>query len=636
MSSDPIIGKKLGDYLIVDMLGQGGMARVYRGLDKKLNRYAAVKVIDASSIRDDEADEYRQRFQNEARAIGRLSHPNIVSIYQYDQIDSLYYMAMNFIEGKDLRSILKTHDKNGTHMNGSEILRIMRDIGVALDYAHSEGVIHRDIKPSNIMVTSSGKAILTDFGLALSVSDGTIGNTFGSAHYIAPEQAVSSAQAVPQSDIYSLGIVLFEMLTNRVPFDDPSAMVVAMKHLTDPPPPPSRINPDLAPEVDKLVVRALDKDPKKRYLNCAELIAHLEKALAISDDVVLEMLNLVIKPPATPPMPAASKSVSPVSVNTLRVSTTQTKGGAETQPVAIMDDTPTVTGPKPTATRPFLEAGSGWGRRLIPVAVIAVAIVVGVFLLSQNSQQVTTNELATMTGVSTQGAQTIQTTDTLIALAAQATDPSEPTSSNTLVPPRATVEEIVPTIPLPATVETAATDIPTTSPQQPALTTDLPATNTPDRIPTATDNPPTPSITSVAVAADAPIVLRYDDQVITVFNQSDRNVDMSNLLFVQTAADGSQSEFESNDWSQDSKRPVTSLAGGDCLQVSRIDRFLSTTDIRPDYCNFVQGWRKIAVRKLFWISTDANATFEVRRGSTVLAVCSIAAGECGLDTGNRK
>ena len=129
MSSDPIIGKKLGDYIIVDILGQGGMARVYRGLDKKLNRYAAVKVIDASAIREDEA-EYRQRFQNEARAIARLSHPNIVGIYQYDQIDNLYYMAMSFIEGKDLRSILKTHDKNGTHITSPEVLRIVRDIGV--------------------------------------------------------------------------------------------------------------------------------------------------------------------------------------------------------------------------------------------------------------------------------------------------------------------------------------------------------------------------------------------------------------------------------------------------------------------------------------------------------------------------
>ncbi|MBL8118923.1 MAG: protein kinase, partial [Anaerolineae bacterium] len=135
MSSDPIIGKKLGDYIIVDILGQGGMARVYRGLDKKLNRYAAVKVIDASTIREDEA-EYRKRFQNEARAIARLSHPNIVGIYQFDQADHLYYMAMSFIEGKDLRSILKQHDKNGTRMSIPDVLNIIRDIGAALDYSH--------------------------------------------------------------------------------------------------------------------------------------------------------------------------------------------------------------------------------------------------------------------------------------------------------------------------------------------------------------------------------------------------------------------------------------------------------------------------------------------------------------------
>lgn len=605
MSSDPIVGKKLGDYIIVDILGQGGMARVYRGLDKKLNRYAAVKVIDASSIREDEA-EYRQRFQNEARAIARLSHPNIVGIYQYDQIDSLYYMAMSFIEGKDLRGILKTHDKNGTHMTGQEVLRIIRDIGEALDYAHSEGVIHRDIKPSNIMVTSNGRAILTDFGLALSVPEGTIGNTFGSAHYIAPEQAVNSAQAVPQSDIYSLGIVLFEMLTNRVPFDDPSAMAVAMKHLTDPPPPPSRINPSLGPEVDKLVVRALDKDPKKRYMNCAELIAHLEKALATSDDVVMEMLNMVIKPPANlattaPPAPTAVPAASKASKPSVPAASTQTKGGSETRPYAVMDDTPTVkdSKPSPTAMKRMLNASSGIGSKLVPVVVIAGALAIGAFFLSQNSQQVKTNEAATQ--ISSGATATVPATETALVIAEAATSTPEPTE--TPVPPTTT--------PLPV----AATDVPASA-------------TPPDVVVTSTGN--------VDSIANMPIVLRYDDQVLTVYNQSDKSVDMSRLSFVQITATGAEIEFDSDDWSQGGGRSISAFPTGDCLLVSRIDREYSIGDISPDYCGRVQGWRTISVQKLFWISGETNASFEVRRGSIVLAVCSIpAAGEkseCGLDT----
>ena len=132
----------------------------------------------------------------------------------------------------------------------------------ALDYAHKEGVIHRDVKPSNILVMEDGTAVLTDFGLALNTSDGTIGNTFGSAHYIAPEQAVSSANAVPQSDMYSLAICLYEMLTGRVPFDDDSAMSVALKHLSDPPPPPRQLNPNIPEEVEIVILQALKKNPQ--------------------------------------------------------------------------------------------------------------------------------------------------------------------------------------------------------------------------------------------------------------------------------------------------------------------------------------------------------------------------------------
>src|SRR5205823_9424120 len=133
------------------------------------------------------------------------------------------------------------------------------------------GVIHRDIKPSNIMLDNENRAILTDFGLALSTAEGTLGDTFGSAHYIAPEQAVSSAKAVPQSDLYSLGICLYEMLTGKVPFDDPSAMSVALKHLNEPPPPPRLYNPNISDAVEQVIFKILDKDPLLRYETGAQL-----------------------------------------------------------------------------------------------------------------------------------------------------------------------------------------------------------------------------------------------------------------------------------------------------------------------------------------------------------------------------
>ena len=257
--TDPLIGKQLGDYKIVDILGRGGMAHVYRGYDQKLQRYAAVKVIDANLLSKENEGEYRERFQREARAVAHLSHPNIVGIFQFGEVGPLYYMAMAFIEGRDLGQILKEYVAKNELLPPKQVVKIIHDIAGALDNAHAAGVIHRDIKPSNIMVTPDNRAILTDFGLALSVPEGTMGNTFGSAHYIAPEQAISSANAVPQSDLYSLGVVLYQMLTGKVPFDDPSAMSVALKHLSEPPIPPRQLNPKLSPAVEKVVLKIARK-----------------------------------------------------------------------------------------------------------------------------------------------------------------------------------------------------------------------------------------------------------------------------------------------------------------------------------------------------------------------------------------
>ncbi len=307
-AADPLISKRLGDYNIVALLGQGGMARVYRGYDARLDRYAAVKVTEAQVVPEADQMDYFKRFQSEARAIARLQHPNIVGIYQFGQAEGVYYMAMAFIEGRDLRTVLRNHSRSGTRMAYAEILRVVRDIGAALDYAHQHGVIHRDVKPSNIMVTPDGQAILTDFGLALHVPEGTIGNTFGTAHYIAPEQAVSSAQAVPQSDIYSLGVVLYEMLTNHLPFDDPSAMVVAMKHLMEPPPAPSTIYPALPPALDAVVMKALAKEPASRYRSGQEFAQALQAALAAAASLggdAADQETVVDRPDAPPALTSA-------------------------------------------------------------------------------------------------------------------------------------------------------------------------------------------------------------------------------------------------------------------------------------------------------------------------------------------
>lgn len=310
-ADDRLIGKKLGDYTIQGLLGRGGMSRVYRGYDEYLDRYAAVKVISGDFATTNE-EEYTRRFQTEARAIAHLRHPNIVGIYQFGRSEGIYYMAQVFLEGQDLRMILQKYAQQGQRMPPGEMIKIVRDVAGALDYAHEQGVIHRDIKPSNIMLEKkTGRAILMDFGLALSVQEGTMGDTFGSAHYIAPEQAVSSKNAVPQSDMYSLGIVIYEMLAGKVPFDDPSVMTVALKHLNELPPPPTMYNPDLPPAVEQVIMRALDKDPKRRYPSGKDMADALETAFLDSKPMPVTRatgptLTEMMDAPA-PPLPAAAE-----------------------------------------------------------------------------------------------------------------------------------------------------------------------------------------------------------------------------------------------------------------------------------------------------------------------------------------
>jgi eukaryotic-like serine/threonine-protein kinase len=273
---DPLIGHEIDGYLIEKLLGKGGMARVYRGQEMRLGRYVAIKVIEPQARTN---PEYTARFQKEARAVAQLQHPHVVSIYRFGEINGLFYMVMQFIDGTDLGWILKDFAHDNELMQHEDVLRITSHIGSALDHAHSKGVIHRDVKPSNVMLDKEGRAILTDFGLALVQTEGTRGEIFGTPHYIAPEQAVTSAGVVPQSDQYSLGVVLYEMLTGGLPYDGTSPMDVAMAHMSEPLPSPLERNPDLHPAFVSVLERVLQKEPSDRYPTCAALVADLERAI---------------------------------------------------------------------------------------------------------------------------------------------------------------------------------------------------------------------------------------------------------------------------------------------------------------------------------------------------------------------
>jgi eukaryotic-like serine/threonine-protein kinase len=277
MMQDPLIGRQLANFRIDRPLKSGGMAQVYHGWDVSLERPVAIKVIE-SRHRDKAA--YAERFIREARTVATWRHEHIIQIYYADNEDGLYYFVMEHVDGLDLDDLLaeiRATDELATH---DDALRIGRAVASALDYAHERGVIHRDVKPANILVARDGRIVLTDFGLAMNLQEGSSGEVVGTARYIAPEQARRSEAAVPQSDIYALGVVLYEMLAGRVPFDDPSPTSLAVQHLTLPPPPPRQFNPALSEATEAVLLQALQKEPAQRYQSGAELIAALEQTLA--------------------------------------------------------------------------------------------------------------------------------------------------------------------------------------------------------------------------------------------------------------------------------------------------------------------------------------------------------------------
>ncbi len=312
-----MIGQQLDEYRLEALLGQGGMARVYRALDVRLKRWVAIKVI-AAPFRAD--SDYTRRFEREAQAIAQLEHPHIVRLHRSGEAKGLLYMAMQYVEGAPLNEVLASYREEGEFIEPAEASRIVREVCLALDYAHRKRVIHRDVKPANIVLNKQGQAILTDFGLALLTDVGTRGEIFGTPHYMAPEQAMSSASAKPQSDLYAVGVILYEMFTGALPFDAPQPLDVAMLHMTERPPSPRQIRPDLSRKLEAVILKSLAKEPKDRYATGRALANALDKALeivpakppaAVARRSIPERVALSLTKRPLPPLPAALASPAP-------------------------------------------------------------------------------------------------------------------------------------------------------------------------------------------------------------------------------------------------------------------------------------------------------------------------------------
>lgn len=424
-----LVGKTLGKYRIVARLGRGGMAEVYKAFQPGLNRYVSIKVLHSHMV---EEKNFVARFEREALAIGKLRHPNIVQAFDFDREDDISFMAMEFIDGPTLKDELQARQEAGKPYSLKEIARIFIPLCSAIDYAHARQMIHRDLKPANVMINQQGQVVLTDFGITRIIG-GTqytqTGALSGTPAYMSPEQG-QGQHGDERSDIYSLGVMLYEMVTGAVPFDADTPFVVILKHISEPVPPPSKLVPDLPKSIEQIVLKAMSKEPADRYQRAGELAAALREATDLAPgeeylpltiiaprpqineiDPTVEHFPVKDKPP-TGPMPPARTTLPP------------------SQPPA------TVLQPPPVQKRSLTPLAIVGG---LLVVLLLVALAVGAFLYSRNRasteeaqrQAASANATATalVIGATETAAVIAQATETATALAAAAAAVTAPTQT---------------------------------------------------------------------------------------------------------------------------------------------------------------------------------------------------------------
>lgn len=311
-----MIGHELGGrYQVIERIGGGGMALVYKAQDILLNRFVAIKVLRQQFVND---EEFIRRFRREAQSAASLSHPNIVSVYDVGQEEDIHYIVMEYVEGQNLNEIIKER----APLQVEESIRIASQIADALDHAHHNQIIHRDIKPHNILIGRNGRVKVTDFGIARAVTSATItqtGSVVGSVHYFSPEHA-KGVTTGEKSDLYSLGIVLYQMLTGQLPFLGESPISVALKHLQEHFEEPRKVNPMIPQSVENIILKSMRKNPAERYQSAKEMLRdletcllperRLESKLSFADEIDEDSTRVV---PAIKPQSKAAASGSKLS-----------------------------------------------------------------------------------------------------------------------------------------------------------------------------------------------------------------------------------------------------------------------------------------------------------------------------------
>lgn len=315
--ANSLIHLTLGGYTIRRMIARGGMGIVYEGVQESLGRRVAVKVL-YPHLGEDET--FRERFQREARAIAHLRHPNIVGVIDFGTDQGFHFMVMDLIDGVSLRDELSNRHQQGRPLSSAESLQILGKVAAALSYAHGRGLVHRDVKPANVLLDESGDVFLTDFGLVKLADSQNVtvaGMIVGTPEYMAPEQSAGIVDVTPAADQYSLAILAYQLLVGRVPFTAPTPVGVIHKHISEPPPPPRTIVPTFPPDVERVLMRGLSKDPADRYPSVDAFFQELQQvsrdALTSADIVPVPVPGIEV--PSQPASTVASAATTqPVEV----------------------------------------------------------------------------------------------------------------------------------------------------------------------------------------------------------------------------------------------------------------------------------------------------------------------------------